>query len=167
MADLELRRGLPVPVERVWQAFTDPEALARWFWPRRFQTLVTSDLRVGGRYRIDGSAGGLAVSGEYLELEAPRRLRFGWQWDGHWELTEVNLALRASGHATVLRLRHTGFFDDSTRDQHDLGWSDCLERLPGWLLASAPAVPGPRQTPRARTEAGPGPARLTRSRLSR
>ena len=51
MADLELRRGLPVPVERVWQAFTDPEALARWFWPRRFQTLVTSDLRVGGRDR--------------------------------------------------------------------------------------------------------------------
>ena len=137
MADLELRRGLSVPVERVWRAFTDPEALAGWFWPRRFQTLVTSDLRVGGRYRIDGSAGGLAVSGEYLELEAPRRLRFGWQWDGHWEMTEVNLALRASGHATVLRLRHAGFSDDSTRDQHDLGWSDCLERLPGWLLASA------------------------------
>jgi uncharacterized protein YndB with AHSA1/START domain len=137
MADLELRRGLPVPVERVWHAFTDPDALAGWFWPARFQTSVSNDLRVGGRYRIDGSAGGLAVSGEYLELVEPRRLRFGWQWDGDVEVTEVSLAMRASGHATVLLLRHTGFADDASRDRHDLGWSDCLERLPGWLLAGA------------------------------
>jgi uncharacterized protein YndB with AHSA1/START domain len=137
MSDLELRRGLAVPVERVWHAFTDPAALAGWFWPRRFQTSVSSDLRVGGRYRIDGAAGGLAVSGEYLELDEPRRLRFGWQWDGDAEVTEVSLALRASGRATVLLLRHTGFADEENRDQHDLGWSDCLERLPGWLLARA------------------------------
>jgi len=137
MADLELRRGLSVPVERVWHAFTDPDALAAWFWPRRFQTSVTNDLRVGGRYHIDGSAGGLAVSGEYLELQAPRRLRFGWQWVGKAEVTEVCVALRASGHATVLQLRHLGFADESNRDQHDLGWSDCLDRLPGWLLARA------------------------------
>jgi len=137
MSDLEIRRGIPVPVERVWQAFTDPEALAAWFWPARFHTSVTIDLRVGGRYRIDGSAGGLAVSGEYLELVPPRLMRLLWRWDGGAEVTEVSLALRGSGHATVLRLRHAEFIDESTRDQHDLGWSDCLDRLPGWLLAHA------------------------------
>src|SRR5215475_1246601 len=73
MVDLELRRGLPVPVERVWHAFTDPDALVGWFWPARFQTSATVDLRVGGRYRIAGGlAGGLAVCGEYLELQPPR-----------------------------------------------------------------------------------------------
>ncbi len=72
MADLELRRGLVAPAERVWRAFTDPDALAAWFWPPRFSTSVCIDLRVGGRYRIAGS--GLLVSGEYLELDPPRRL---------------------------------------------------------------------------------------------
>jgi uncharacterized protein YndB with AHSA1/START domain len=135
MADLELRRGLAAPVDRVWHALTDPDALTGWFWPPRFQTSVTLDPRVGGRYRIDGSAAGIAVVGEYLELDPPHVVRFDWQWEGERERTVVCVELRQSGDGTALLLRHTGFADEATRDQHDLGWSDCLDRLPGWLSA--------------------------------
>jgi uncharacterized protein YndB with AHSA1/START domain len=133
MADLELRRGLSAPLDRVWRSLTDPDAVAAWFWPPRFHTAAAVDLRVGGRYRIDASVAGIAVSGEYLVVNPPRRLDFAWQWDGEAEQTLVSLLLRGSGHGTALLLRHTGFADEATRDRHDLGWSDCLGRLPDWL----------------------------------
>ncbi len=133
MADLELRRGLPAPADRVWRALTDPDAVAAWFWPPRFHTAVSADLRVGGRYRIDGSAAGIAISGEYLVVDPPHRLDFGWQWDGEAERTSVSVLLRGSPHSTVLIVRHNGFADEETRDRHELGWSDCLDRLPDWL----------------------------------
>ncbi len=38
--------------------------------------------------------------------------------------------------ATALMLTHERFADDATRDNHRIGWSDCLDRLPGWLTAA-------------------------------
>ena len=69
--DVTIDRTLAFPVERVWRALTDPAALTAWFWPRRFDPAVEVDLRVGGRYRIDGPAVGMAVSGEYVAVEPP------------------------------------------------------------------------------------------------
>lgn len=75
MTRLEITRTLSAPPERVWRALTDPQALAAWFWPHLDNT-VEIDLRPGGRYRITGPAGGIAVSGEYVEVTAPTRLAF-------------------------------------------------------------------------------------------
>jgi uncharacterized protein YndB with AHSA1/START domain len=133
MADLEMRRDLAAPVDRVWLALADPSALAAWFWPSRIQTTVSTANVVGGRYRIDGSGAGLAVSGEYVERERLRRLAFTWRWDGDPERTLVTIELRVAGDGTQLLLRHAGFADEATRDEHVKGWSDCLDRLPGWL----------------------------------
>jgi uncharacterized protein YndB with AHSA1/START domain len=137
-AELRLRRTFAAPPERVWQALTDAEALAAWFWPRRLDPTAEADPRVGGRYRIAGPAAGMAVAGEYLELEPPRRLACTWSWDGEDEVTRVTVELAPVEGGTGLELRHEGFADDAARDQHVQGWADCLDRLPGWL-AGAPA----------------------------
>jgi uncharacterized protein YndB with AHSA1/START domain len=50
MSTLRLTRVLAAPPERVWRVFTDPTALAAWFWPQHFATTVETDPRVGGRY---------------------------------------------------------------------------------------------------------------------
>ena len=47
-----IQRTYPAAVEDVWDAVTDPERIARWFLP------VSGDLRLGGRYQIEGNAGG-------------------------------------------------------------------------------------------------------------
>lgn len=134
-SELRLSRTLPSPAERVWQAFTDPAALAAWLWPERFATTAEVDLRVGGRYRIEGPGAGMAVAGEYVAVEAPRRLVFTWRWDGEPDETLVTVELTPTAAGTELVLVHERFTDDAQRDEHAKGWSDCLDRLPGWLAA--------------------------------
>jgi uncharacterized protein YndB with AHSA1/START domain len=129
MNTLNLTRELSAPPERVWRAFTDPAVLAAWFWPQHYATTVEADLRVGGRYRIDGSGAGMAVGGEYVSVEPPSRLIFTWRWDGDAEETLVTLLLAPAGDGTALTLTHERFTDEADRDNHTKGWSDCLDRL--------------------------------------
>ena len=135
-AELVLQRDLDAPPERVWWALTDPAALTAWFWPPRLEPTAEVDLAVGGSYRIDGPGAGIAVSGRYLELDPPHRLACTWSWDGEDAETLVTVELVPSGEGgTALALRHEGFADDATRDDHVQGWTDCLDRLPAWLAS--------------------------------
>ncbi len=59
---LTAERTYPAAVEEVWDALTDPERVPRWLLP------LTGDLRVGGRYQLEGNAGG-----EVLGCTPPRR----------------------------------------------------------------------------------------------
>lgn len=134
--ELRLRRTLSSPPGPVWLALTSPDALASWFWPESFGTAVQVDLRVGGLYRIAGQAGGIAVTGHYVAVEPPHQLAFTWRWDGEAEETLVTVRLTPDGAGTELVLTHKRFADDAGRDDHAKGWSDCLDRLPGWLSAA-------------------------------
>jgi uncharacterized protein YndB with AHSA1/START domain len=93
-----LRRTYPAPVEDVWDAVTDPERIGRWFMP------VTGDLRLGGKYQLEGNAGG-----EILECEPPRLLKVTWMFGpaepGSSEV-EVRLAAAPDG-GTALELEHS------------------------------------------------------------
>jgi uncharacterized protein YndB with AHSA1/START domain len=134
-AELRLHRALGAPAERVWAALTDPAALAAWFWPPRMAPTAEVHLEVGGRYRIAGPGAGIAVAGAYVEVAPPRRLAFTWSWDGELSETLVTIELAPTADGTGLTLRHEGFAGDGERDDHVQGWSDCLDRLPGWLDA--------------------------------
>lgn len=139
-AELRLHRTFSAPVDRVWQGLTSPAALPQWFWPPRFDLVAEIDLRAGGRFRIDGAGGGIAVSGHYVIVEPPSRLSFTWKWDGMVEETLVTAELTAAGAGSELTLAHGGFADEADRDDHVVGWSDCLGRLPAWL--ASPEVSG-------------------------
>ena len=72
-----MERIFDAPRELVWQALTDPERIPRW-WGKRHTTMTVEemDVRVGGKWRWvahtpDGDA---PFSGEYLEIEPPRKL---------------------------------------------------------------------------------------------
>jgi uncharacterized protein YndB with AHSA1/START domain len=130
---LRIERVLPAPPDQVWRAFTDPAALAAWFWPAHFATTAEVDARPGGALRI-AAVSGLAVSGRFRTVEAPQRLAFTWRWDTDDEETLVTIELSETDGGTTLVLTHEAFASDSTRDDHRTGWSDCLDRLPAWLV---------------------------------
>lgn len=134
MTEFRVQRVIAKPIEDVWRAFTDADALAAWFWPPRFATTVELDLRVGGAFRIASEAAGMAVSGTYLEVEAPDRLVHTWRWDGEDEETLVTLSLVPVDGGTGITILHERFSDPEQAAQNELGWNSCLDRL-------APAIP--------------------------
>ncbi|MEX2240304.1 MAG: SRPBCC domain-containing protein [Burkholderiales bacterium] len=82
---LTLERFYPVAPEKVWRAWTEPQALSRWFGPGGPQpvALAELDVRVGGRFRVlFGGAAGTEheVQGVYREVVPNRRLAFTWVW---------------------------------------------------------------------------------------
>ena len=83
------------------------------------------DARPGGRYRI--TVNQYVASGEYREVDPPRRLVFSWGWEGHPTVppgsTMVEITLTPEHGGTVLRLRHLGLPDRESRDQHLEGWT--------------------------------------------
>lgn len=129
-ATLHLTRTFAAPRERVFRAWTEPAALATWWWP--WNPMIAIDLRPGGAYRFTAEhpgAGELAVSGEFLEVDPPARLVYTFAWDGDERVTRVAVEFRDLGEATEVILRHTGFATAEERDNHGLGWNDCLDRL--------------------------------------
>jgi uncharacterized protein YndB with AHSA1/START domain len=88
-----VKRTCEAAVEDVWDAVTDPERLRRWFLP------VSGDLQVGGKYQLEGNAGG-----EILVCEAPRLLRV--TFGGETSIVELRLA-PLDDERTELELEHT------------------------------------------------------------
>lgn len=93
-----LRRTYTATPEDVWDACTKPERLARWLGP------VEGDLRPGGRYQIEGNAGG-----EILRCEAPELLAVSWVFGENpaTNTSEVVVTLSpAPGGNTEFQLEH-------------------------------------------------------------
>lgn len=92
---LLIRRRYDSPVDDVWNAFTEPDRLNRWFLP------VSGDLRLGGRFQLQGNAGG-----EILRCDPPHVLRVSWViGDGPGSEVELRLAPTEDGD-TILELEH-------------------------------------------------------------
>lgn len=138
---LRLARRYPVAPEKVWRAWTDPQALKHWWGPGGQDpvSLAQLDLRVGGRFRIVfGGPGGRdhEVQGVYREVVPPRRLVFTWTWPNSTPEREslVTLEFRPAGGGTELAFLHEQLFDETVRDNHKRGWSESLAKLETYLL---------------------------------
>lgn len=134
---LRIERFFEATPEEVFDAWTDPEVLRRWWAvdPAGRTPVAEVDLRVGGRYRLsmehpDGTRH--TVAGEYREILRPTRLVYSWCWeqdDGRPDdqVSTVTVELRGEGERTKLVLEHTDLASAESRDRHAQGWSACLE----------------------------------------
>jgi uncharacterized protein YndB with AHSA1/START domain len=136
---LTLRRHYPVACEKVWRAWTEPQALKAWFGPEEIIEVPVAeiDLRVGGQFRVrmhaaDGETH--EVSGTYLEVVPNRKLVFSWAWRSTPErASRVTVRIEPDGAGCELVLLHEQFFDEAARDGHRHGWTGALVKLEGWL----------------------------------
>lgn len=133
MAELRVNREFTAPPERLWAAFTSPDALAAWMWPPSWATVAEVDLRPGGRYRIASETMDMAVAGVYESIESPTSLTQTWKWDGEAGQTVVTLTIAAIDSGSRLTLVHDGFPTAEEASIHLQGWNDCLDRLPGYV----------------------------------
>jgi uncharacterized protein YndB with AHSA1/START domain len=146
-ATLRLERSFDASPEAVFDAWTNPEVLRRWWAAGRdWRTPVAEvDLRVGGGYRLsmeDPEAGAShTVRGEYIEVRRPERLVYSWCWEdsagqtGH--VSTVMVDFRGDGERTTVVLEHSGLESADSRDKHRVGWEACLENLEARIFTQA------------------------------
>jgi uncharacterized protein YndB with AHSA1/START domain len=137
---LAIDRHYPVAPEKVWRAWTDPQALKRWWGPGGPEqvSVVQLDVRVGGRFRIvfGGPQGNEhEVQGVYKEVVPNRKLVFTWTWPNSTPEREsvVTIVFKAAGPGTELAFKHEQFFDEAARDGHNRGWGEAFLKLEDYL----------------------------------
>lgn len=133
---LRLQRSFAASPEGVFDAWTSPEVLRRW-WAAGSDWDCPSaevDLSVGGRYRLamhdPGSGDVHTIGGEYREIERPSRLVYTWRWelaDAPESLVTVEFV--SDGERTNVVLVHEGLDSVESRARHEHGWSACLDKL--------------------------------------
>ena len=139
---LALSRHYPVAPEKVWRAWTDPQAVATWWGPGPGEpvSLAELDVRVGGRFRIVfGGADGKAheCAGVYQEVVPNRKLVFTWSWPNSTpeRISVVTITFKAVDDGTELLFKHEQLFDEKVRDDHKRGWNGTLDKLGEFLSA--------------------------------
>jgi uncharacterized protein YndB with AHSA1/START domain len=136
---VELERSYRAEVADVWDACTTTERLARWFLP------VTGDLRPGGRYQLEGNAGGTVQ-----RCDPPQDLEVTWEFGGSTSV--VTLRLRAEDGGCRLSLAHQVADDEHWRTYGPgavgVGWDGALLLgLTAHLAGAEPPEGDPSGTP--------------------
>lgn len=108
-----VEQAFPVSSERLFDAWLDPDMLARWmFGPAvRDERIVhlDNDARVGGRFSFLVQRGDERIDhvGEYLRLDRPMALTFTWAIAGEPDDSRVNITIEAAPDGSALALTHT------------------------------------------------------------
>lgn len=133
---IRLHRVLRAAPDKVYRAFTEPAALARWSPPHGFTCSVEHvDARVGGGFRMaftNFTTGNThAFGGEYLELVRGQRLRYTDRFDdpGLPGEIEVTVTLQPVSCGTDLTIVQAGVPEVIPPEMCYLGWQESLEYL--------------------------------------
>jgi uncharacterized protein YndB with AHSA1/START domain len=135
---VEVSMHIAATPETVFRYFTDPGRYAQWMGSD-----ATLEPVPGGCYRV-WMRDGVEATGEFVEIDPPRRLVFTWGWTHDPAVppgaTRVVITFAAEDGGTRVVLRHHDLPDDGQREHHRKGWEVYLGRLD---LRIHGADPGP------------------------
>jgi len=142
---IRLHRVLNAPPARVFKAFLDADARAKWLPPYGFTGKVhESDARVGGKYRMSFTNFSTGTShsfgGEYLELRPSEKLRYADRFDDPNlpGTMEVTVTFKKVSVGTELEVIQAGIPDVVPPEACYLGWQESLEQLSKLVVPEIP-----------------------------
>ena len=143
---IRLHRVLRATPERVYRAFVDPDAMAKWLPPNGFTGKVHQmDAKVGGTFRMSftnfSSGRRHSFGGKYLELVPNERLRYTDQFDDPNLPGEMltTVALKKVSVGTEVSIAQEGVPDVIPPEACYLGWQESLTLL---AMLVEPEIPG-------------------------
>ena len=134
---LRLTRRFAAARERVFDAWTTPEALKRWWCPPGWRPeQIEVDLRAGGAYHFgmrppDGDSV-VSIRGRFLEVHRPERLVYTWRWHGAFDgmpETSVTVEFLSVEGGTEVVVVHENFPDVRLWQRHRSGWIAACDRM--------------------------------------
>lgn len=133
---VRFHRVLRAPPERVYRAFLDPDAMAKWLPPDGFTgKVIEMDARVGGGYRMSftnfTTQQSHAFGGQYLELVPNEKLAYTDRFDDPNlpGLMKTTVALKPVACGTELNIVQEGLPEVIPVEMCYLGWQDSLVLL--------------------------------------
>ncbi|MCM3389213.1 SRPBCC domain-containing protein [Ureibacillus chungkukjangi] len=122
MAELSLDFQFNNPINKVWDALTDSETLAKWIMENDFKPIV------GHKCQFRNPQWNLIVDSEVLVVDEPNKLSYTWV--GGPINTIVTWTLREENGTTYLHLEQTGFEqEDQAFNGAKYGWANMVEEL--------------------------------------
>jgi uncharacterized protein YndB with AHSA1/START domain len=133
---VQLHRVLATTPEKVYRAFIEPDAMAKWLPPNGFTgTVHHIEPKVGGSYRMSfrnfTTGASHTFGGRYLELVAPERLRYIDAFDDPNLPGEicVTVTLKKVSLGTEINILQEGLPDVLPVEACYLGWQESLRNL--------------------------------------
>jgi uncharacterized protein YndB with AHSA1/START domain len=143
---VRLHRVLRTKPEKVYRAFLEPGAMAKWIPPYGFTcTVHHMDARVGGAFRMSfhnfSSGNGHSFGGEYLELRPYERIRYTDKFDDPNlpGVLEVTVSLKPVLCGTEVSITQSGIPEAIPLEMCYLGWQESLAQL---ATLVEPDIPG-------------------------
>ena len=136
-----VRRVLPAPPDVVFDEWLDPVGMTEWMCPRPARAVkVVLNPSVGGSLRIDieDSGSSVYVTGQFIELDRPRRIRFSWScsdWADPTVQSEVTVILEDHGAGQTLMTIEHERLPNGQIDPHQRGWGAIAAQLGEALVA--------------------------------
>lgn len=133
---VQLHRVLTAPPERVYRAFTDPDAMVKWLPPHGFTAKMHHhDVRVGGSYKISftnfSTKKSHSFGGKYIELKPNELLKYTDKFDDPnlpGEI-QVTITFRKVICGTELKVTQEGIPEAIPAEMCYLGWQQSLNLL--------------------------------------
>lgn len=146
---LVIKRVYKTGVEKVYQAWTDPDKMVRWLSSNERWRSPEIDVESvpGGKHNItmrhsDGDE--FHIVGRYVEIVPNQRISFTWACPdggmGEGE-TLVTVEFRAVTDGTELTLTHDRLDDAKVRNETAEGWTGCLSMLDKYLVDGVELMP--------------------------
>jgi uncharacterized protein YndB with AHSA1/START domain len=142
---IRLHRVLRARPERVYKAFIDPDALAKWLPPNGFTGRVHHmDARVGGSYKMSftnfSTGKSHSFGGEYLELVPHERIRYTDKFDDPnlAGAMQATITLKKVSCGTELSIIQEGVPEIIPAEACYLGWQESLSLLAVLIEAEIP-----------------------------
>lgn len=133
---VNLHRVLSAPPEKVYRAFTDPDALVKWMPPHGFTAKIHQmDLKVGGGYKMSftnfTTQKSQSFSGKYLEIKPNQQLKYTDEFDDPTLSGEilVTITLQEVVCGTDLKITQQGIPDIIPVEMCYMGWQESLNML--------------------------------------
>jgi uncharacterized protein YndB with AHSA1/START domain len=143
---VRFHRVLRARPEKVYRAFLDADAMAKWLPPNGFTARVHHlDARVGGTFRMSftnfSTGTGHSFGGEYLELVPNERIRYTDKFDDPNlpGLLQVMVILKQVSVGTDVQIVQEGIPDVIPPEACCLGWQESLASLANLV---EPEIPG-------------------------
>jgi uncharacterized protein YndB with AHSA1/START domain len=143
---VQIARRFAAPRALVWQSWTDPAMVSRWFGSDPAGQVLSAqlDVRPGGSFAVafvDSDQTMHTCRGLYQEVQADNKLTFSWCWESEpGRESIVTVLLKSKGKGTEMAFAHARLSRDSSHD-YKRGWQRTFDKLARVLALAHGAKP--------------------------